>query len=276
MSGSRDGAATLQTVIDIATQAGAILLEGWQTRPAVVSKSAPIDLVTAYDGRAEAAIVTALRAAFPDDGIVGEEGSRVTATRGNDVFYVDPLDGTTNFAHGLPLFAVSIGLQRAGAPVLGVVHAPALGWTFAAAIEGASRTAHRNGTPIAVSQTTRVAEAMLLTGFPYQKTAPHKNLAEWAAFNGWAQGTRRMGSAALDLAFVACGWADAFWERHIKSWDLVAGAALVLAAGGQVTDLDRGPFVAETGQVLASNGLVHDEISATLAQVARDTGEPWP
>lgn len=274
MTEPRDLAATVRQAEEIARAAGRVLLEGWGTRPATRTKSVALDLVTEFDGRSEALIASRLQAAFPDDGVVGEEGARVGGST-DWVWYVDPLDGTTNFTHGLPLFAVSLGLSRGGArdPIVGVVHAPALGWTFSGWVGGG---AWRDGVAIAPSNADSVEQALLATGFPYARSAPHSNLAEWASLTGFAQGTRRLGSAALDLAFVACGWLDGFWERHIGAWDLVGGAALVRAAGGVVTDLDGGAFDGQTGRALATNGRIHAALSGRLQDVARASGESWP
>lgn len=257
----------------IAVDAGRVLLEGWQRRPEVRFKAEDTDPVTEFDRRSEALVVERLTAAFPEDAVVGEEGARVAGGAAARVWYVDPLDGTTNFLHGLPLFAVSLGLARGARPLVGVVHAPALGWTFSAALgQGASR----NGEPIAPSPVDRLARALLVTGFPSARDAPHSNVPEFEALGAAAQATRRLGSAALDLCFVACGWLDGYWERHVQPWDLVGGAALVMAAGGQVSDLDGGPFDGRSGRVLATNGRIHGEMRGLLEQVARRTGAPWP
>jgi myo-inositol-1(or 4)-monophosphatase len=262
------------TAETIAREAGEILKQGWGTRPTVRAKSVEVDLVTEYDGRAEAHVVRRLRECFPDHAIVGEEGTRIGgASEDALVWYVDPLDGTTNFAHGLPLFAVSIGLAAGREPLVGVVHAPVLGWTFTGARGG---PALLNGEPIAPSGVERVERALLVTGFPYARDLPHPNEAEFAALAAASHGLRRLGSAALDLCFVACGWLDGYWERYIKPWDMVAGAAIVTAAGGRVTDLDGAPFDGETGRVLATNGGIHDELGAALARIARERGASFP
>ncbi len=284
MSGSGQrplGAAALESIrlraVAIAEEAGQVLLEGWEQRPAVQAKGAAIDLVTEYDGRAERLVVERLRAAFPDHAIVGEEGTRIGGRGDADelVWYVDPLDGTTNFAHGLPLFAVSIGLCAGTEPLVGVVLAPAVGWTFSGAVPG---VALRNGRPIRPSAIPVLAQGLVVTGFPYDGTLPHSNLPEYTALGAASHGARRLGSAALDLCFVACGWMEAYWERYIKPWDMAAGAAIVRAAGGRVTDLDLSPWDGATGRILATNGQpgVHEEASRLLAQVARETGTPWP
>ncbi len=252
------------------------MLAGWGTRPTVGFKGEDINLVTEYDKRSEALIVERLAKAFPEDRIVAEEGTTVAgySDQALRVWYVDPLDGTTNFAHGLPLFSVSIGLCINRRPVLGVVEAPALGWTFAGTITGGGSTF--NGKPIYPSRTDRLGAGLLVTGFPYQRNPVQDNLAEWAAMTEAAQGTRRLGSAALDLCFVACGWLDGYWERALHPWDLVAGAAIVLGAGGRATDLDGRPFDGETGRVLASNGHLHDQMMRVLEGVARRSNTPWP
>jgi myo-inositol-1(or 4)-monophosphatase len=238
---------------EAAKAAADILLSGWGNRPTFQFKSSHTDLVTDFDRRAEEAVLRILTAAFPDDGIVAEEGGRQASGSGR-TWHIDPLDGTTNFVHGLPLFATSIGLVADGHPVVGVVSAPALGWTFHGNVGG---VACLNQQPIRVSAVTELTSALLVTGFPYLSNQEHDNVQEFVAFTRASQGVRRLGSAALDLCFVACGWLDGYWERHIKSWDLVAGAALVIAAGGQISDPGGGPFVPETGCVLASNGTIH-------------------
>jgi myo-inositol-1(or 4)-monophosphatase len=264
-----------QIASEIARDAGRVLLEGWGTRPAIGFKSEDINLVTEYDKRSEALIVARLAAAFPADRIVAEEGTTVAGEGGAlRVWYVDPLDGTTNFAHGLPIFSVSIGLSVNRRPVLGVVEAPAVGWSFSGTITGGGSTL--NGKPIAPSRVDRLASALLVTGFPYARNPVQTNLAEWAAFTAAAQGTRRLGSAALDLCFVACGWLDGYWERALHPWDLVAGAAIIVGARGRVSDLDGTAFDGETGRILASNGHLHDQMMRILQGVARRSNAPWP
>jgi len=262
---------------EIGREAGKILLEGWGTRPAVGFKAAEdINLVTEFDRRSEALIVERLAAAFPADSIVAEEGAAVSreAGRAGRVWYVDPLDGTTNFAHGLPLFSTSIGLCINREPALGVVEAPALGWSFSGSVTGGG--ARWNGKPISPSAVDRLGGALLVTGFPYARNPVQSNLPEWTAFTAAAQGTRRLGSAALDLCFVACGWLDGYWEREVHPWDLVAGAAIVQAAGGQVSDMDGGTFDGETGRILATNGHIQEQMIRILQGVARRASAPWP
>ena len=219
--------------VDIAETAGRILLEGWGTRPTVAFKGEDINLVTEFDHRSERLVVDRLAAAFPDDLIIGEEGGPASPTasssspgRNGRVWYVDPLDGTTNFAHGFPLFSVSIGLVVGGVARVGVVTAPAMGWTFAGTV---GQGATLNGKAIQPSRVPALRAGLVVTGFPYSRTPTQDNLGEWSAMVRAAQGTRRLGSAALDLCFVACGWMDVYWERMLHPWDLVAGAAIVNA-----------------------------------------------
>jgi myo-inositol-1(or 4)-monophosphatase len=272
-------AETLRVAQEIAREAGKILLEGWGTRPAVGFKSEDINLVTEFDKRSEALIVERLARAFPDDRVVAEEGTTAGEERpGARIWYVDPLDGTTNFAHGFPLFSVSLGLWMDGRAVAGVVEAPAVGWSFAGSVKNGDWPGGStfNGKAIAPSATERLGGALLVTGFPYERNPVQNNLAEFTAFTAAAQGTRRLGSAALDLCFVACGWLDGYWERMLHPWDLVAGAAIVEGAGGRATELDGSPFIGTTGRVLASNGRIHDQMIDVLHGVARRSNAPWP
>ncbi|HEY7375767.1 MAG TPA: inositol monophosphatase family protein, partial [Polyangia bacterium] len=180
-----------ELAVGIAREAGKILMEGWGTRPAVDFKSEDINLVTEFDKRSEALVVERLAAAFPDDRVVAEEGTTAGTERaGQRVWYVDPLDGTTNFAHGMPIFSVALGLTVDRRPVLGVVEAPALGWSFAGTTTGGGSTF--NGKPIAPSVIDRLARSLVVTGFPYQRNPIQNNLAEFAALTAAAQGTRRM------------------------------------------------------------------------------------
>ena len=268
-----------ETAAEIAREAGRILMQGLGTRPAVGYKSEDINLVTEYDKRSEALIVERLGAAFPADRIVAEEGTTAAGDPFDDlgaqrIWYVDPLDGTTNFAHGMPIFSVSIGLVENKRPLLGVVEAPALGWSFSGTTTGGGSTL--NEKPIAPSAPERLQAALLGTGFPYSRNPVQTNLPEWAAFTEAAQGTRRFGSAALDLCYVAAGWLDGYWERALHPWDLVAGAAIVIGAGGKATELDGTPFDGETGRVLASNGPLHEQMIGVLREVAQRTETPWP
>ena len=249
----------------IARAAGQLLLEGWEQRPATETKTSEHDLVTEYDRRAEALIIAELGAAFPGDGLVGEEGARRPAGAGGRTWYVDPLDGTVNFAHGFPMFAVSIGAHQDGQPVAGVVHAPAVGWMFSGAT-GCPAT--RDGRPLRPSAAARLDRALLVTGFASARPARAENTPAFLAFNNAAEGIRRIGSAALDLCFVAAGWLDGSWGRSLGPWDMAGGAAVLAAAGGRVSGLEGGAYDPLSGGVVGSNGLIHDEMLALLAFAA--------
>jgi myo-inositol-1(or 4)-monophosphatase len=239
---------------EIAAEAGGLLMEGWRRAPSVRKKGA-IDLVTDYDLRAEALLRERLAEAFAGHAVVAEEGES-TGAEGEWVWYVDPLDGTTNFAHGHFFFAVSLGLARRGEPVLGVVHAPALATTWCGAV-GLGCT--RNGAPCGVSREASVlVESLIATGFPYDRaTSPENNVREASAIIPRVQGIRRCGSAALDLALVADGTYDGYWEQKLKPWDACAGIALVRAAGGVVTDYAGRAASADTSRLVATNVRLH-------------------
>jgi myo-inositol-1(or 4)-monophosphatase len=233
----------------------------------VRAKSTSRDLVTEWDRRAEEAILEVLREAaragrIPDVPVLAEEtGARGDVATGRR-WLVDPLDGTVNFTHGLPLYAVSIALEDAGRPVVGVVSAPALGWEFFARRGGG---AFMNGWPMQVSGTRALDRAMLVTGFPYDRAQTRHNFAEWEHFQVTAGACRRLGAAALDLSMVARGWLDGYWESRLSPWDLAAGALLVEEAGGIVTDTRGGPFSSGKGEAVAGNPHIHAAIVRELA-----------
>jgi len=235
-------------------------------RPAEVrGKGNPRDLVTEWDLRSEQAIRGVLAASgLP---ILGEEGGQ-TGGDGGARWLVDPIDGTVNFAHGLPLWSISIALERGGAPVVGVVAAPALGWWFEAEAGAGARDAR--GTALAVTAQPRLDRALLSTGFPYDRaTNPANNFAEWEHLQRIAGACRRLGCASIDLCLVACGWLDGYWERRLQPWDVAAGALIVTEAGGVVTDTRGGRFDPHAGDVAASNGAIHQELIAELDVVRR-------
>jgi len=259
----------------LASEAGGILRTAAFRPHAGESKRVATDLVTEWDRRSERMLVEGLRKQRPDDSIVAEEGSAHQGSSGRR-WLIDPLDGTTNFSHGLPFFCISIGLEATTdeGPVLevGVVQAPALGWSFWAA---RGLGAFWNGKPIAVSQTGTLELALLATGFPYdRKTCEDNNFAQFVALKRASHGVRRVGAAALDLAMVAAGWLDGYWERKLKPWDLAAGALLVREAGGRVTGWDGGRFDVDSGAAIASNGHLHAALVAELAAVSRGAADP--
>jgi myo-inositol-1(or 4)-monophosphatase len=222
-----------------------------------------VDLVTPFDLGAQEILVGRLAAAFPSHGFLAEEG--LVRTGSSDCRWViDPLDGTTNYAHGFPVFSVSAALECAGRLVLGWVFDPMRDEMFRAE---AGRGTSLNGAPVRVSGTTDLGKCLLATGFPYDlRTSPDNNLGYWGRFIVRAQAIRRCGSAALDLAYIACGRFDGFWEIKLKPWDMAAGALLVAEAGGRVTRLDGGTFVLDTPGILATNGLVHEAMLGVLAR----------
>lgn len=261
--------AELDDLLAIALQVAgeaATLLRGARAGQ-VRTKSNPRDLVTEWDTRSEALIRERLAALTPAIPMIGEEsGGDETAARR---WFVDPIDGTVNFAHGLPLWTVSIGLDGPAGGEVGVVTAPALGWTFWAR-RGGGAQAERDGevAPLAVSGVNALGSALLVTGFPYDRaTNPMNNFAEWEHFQRRAGACRRLGAASLDLCLVASGALDGYWERHLKPWDVAAGVLIVEEAGGRVTDTRGGPFVVTAGDVVASNGAIHDMIVSELAEV---------
>jgi myo-inositol-1(or 4)-monophosphatase len=222
------------------------------------------DYVSEADSASERAVLDVILRAYPDHAVVAEESGK----RGESEFtwLVDPLDGTANFVHGHPTFAVSVALCTGPLTLLGVVFDPLRDEVFWAE---RGRGAFMNGIPVAVSGTTRLADAFLATGFPFRAHADLDSyLSVFKRLFGATSGTRRAGSAALDLSYVACGRFDAFWEFFLKPWDTAAGGAIVAEAGGVVTDIFGGPGYSEAGHIIASNGGVHaavlDHVRAAL------------
>jgi myo-inositol-1(or 4)-monophosphatase len=252
----------------VAAEAGALVRAGWRT-PGAIHNKGPVDLVTEYDLRSEELVRDRLGRAFPDHRVVGEESTAAgTAPSGPEpemVWYVDPVDGTTNFAHGHPFFAVSIGLCRRGEPIVGVVLAPALGTEWCAA---RGQGATRDGAPCRVSSTQNLLESLAATSFPYDKPAGEKsNFRQFEAFYRRTRGVRRCGAACLDFAMTADGTYGFYWGYDLGPWDACAGALLVEEAGGRVSDVLGGPLYPPAGAVLATNGLMHAAALDLLAEV---------
>jgi myo-inositol-1(or 4)-monophosphatase len=251
----------LDFTIDIARRAGVLLLSMFEGQRDIRLKST-FELVTDADHASEALVVSAISRQFPDHAIVAEEGGGTAAETGY-TWLIDPLDGTNNYAHGLPVFSVSLALLYDGAPLLGVIYDPTRDELFAAERGQGARC---NGRRISVSESQTLATSLLATGFPYDyATNPDNNALEFTTLAGRVQGVRRLGSAALDLAYVAMGRFDAFWELRLQPWDSAAGALLVSEAGGRVTDWRNGNWNPWSDRLLASNGRIHAELIQELA-----------
>lgn len=255
----------------IAREAGQLLRQGATQQKAVSRKSSTIDLITEYDQAAEALISDQLRRAFPDHQLVAEEGSQNHRAASSFTWYVDPLDGTSNFAHGFPVFAVSMALYQESHPLIGVIYDPLRDECFTAVAGGGAylETVDMKQR-LQVSGAATLLESLLATGFPYDRHhSQQDNLAQFGAFLKKAQGIRRAGAAALDMAYVAAGRFDGYWEYKLNSWDIAAGWLLVKEAGGRVSAIDGRPFqLAEKVSLVASNGHIHDQMLEVLDGVA--------
>ena len=260
---------SLALFLDIATEAalagGATLMKYWGKLDAVVQKGRPGDLVTAADRAAEDVILATLCRHFPGHAILAEESGQKGDRSSRYLWTIDPLDGTTNFAHQYPFFATSIALLVEGIPQVGVVFAPYTNELFRAAL-GLGST--RNREPIGVSATTKLEDSLLVTGFAYdRRETPDNNYAEFCHLTHETQGVRRGGAASLDLCYVACGRLDGYWERGLSAWDVAAGVVVTNEAGGRVTAYDNSSFDLFSGRILASNGKIHDRLSRELCRV---------
>ncbi len=255
LDGTRDRAEA------IAREAGALLMEAFRSPVAIRAKRTTSDLVTELDERCESLLRDRLSAAFPGTSIVGEEAGGQRG--GGAVWYVDPIDGTSNFAHGHPWFCISLGLWEGSTPVCGVVHAPAIGVTYTAA---RGRGVTRNGVPCRVSSVRDLEGALISTGFPADRaTRKPDPYRAFAAVDRSSHGIRRCGAAALELSLVADGAYDGFWEQGLMAWDLAAATFFVTEAGGTVTDRKGAPLALDAGEVVASNGHVHEALLLALA-----------
>jgi myo-inositol-1(or 4)-monophosphatase len=262
----------------VAEEAATLVQVGYRSRPRP-DKKGRHDLVTEFDKRSEELLVARLGSLLPGIPVVGEEetSGRDTGGRPGLVWYVDPLDGTTNFVHGHPFWCVAVGLMDDEQPVVGAVVAPVVGVRWHGYVDPGAHGRHtpdgprasttlRNGEPCTVSATTDLEDALIATGFPaIRDHAPHNNFDSFIAVKRVAQAVRRCGSAAMDLCMVADGTYDAYWERSLHAWDTVAASALVLGAGGAITALDGGPPNYHIGHVVASNALIHRTLLETLA-----------
>ena len=261
--------AYLATALDAALAAGRIQRSFFRQNPSV-EKKGPIDLVTAADLAAERAFRELIARRFPSHDVLGEEGGARQPRRAGARcrWIIDPLDGTTNFAHGLAIFCVSIALEIDGEIAIGVVYDPMAEELFSAE---RGQGARLNGRPIAVSTCGALVDSLLCTGFPYAvREHPGRQVDVFRAFLGEARAVRRLGSAALDLCYVAAGRLEAFWEKQLHPWDMAAGALIVSEAGGRVSRYDAAPLDLFGGELVASNGRVHDAMLRVIENVHRE------
>jgi myo-inositol-1(or 4)-monophosphatase len=255
----------------IAREAGAALRD-FYAQGVETEYKGDVDLVTVADRTCEKLIRARLCEAFPDHGIYGEEGTR-DRLEGEYRWYIDPLDGTTNFAHGFPHFCVSMGLEHraTGTPAgsdgiltAGIIYDPLRDELFTAE---RGDGAYLNSKRLHISKVRNLAESLIATGFPSRKRHESPNVHFYQEFTLRSHGVRRAGSAALDLAYIAAGRLDAFWEFNLNPWDTAAGLLLIEEAGGRITDFSGGPYRLDSREILSSNGLIHDELLALFADL---------
>jgi myo-inositol-1(or 4)-monophosphatase len=261
----------LQNFLEVATEsvlaAGAVLEDLYGKLEAIAEKGRPGDLVTEADKKAESIILDIIARHFPDHAILAEESGYLGDQTANPYLWaIDPLDGTTNYAHGYPIACVSVGLMIEGIPQVGAIYNPFRQELFRGA-KGLGATLNRR--PIRVSQTATLEKSLLVSGFAYDRRETlDNNYAEFCHLTHLTQGVRRSGSAALDLADVACGRLEGYWERGIKAWDIVAGVVILEEAGGRITSYDNNALDIQSGRILATNGLIHQELSRSLIHSA--------
>jgi myo-inositol-1(or 4)-monophosphatase len=247
--------------IETARDAGRLVLQKFD-RGIAVTKKGDIDLVTEADLASEALIVERIKSYYPKHAILAEESGEAVVDGDSEwKWIIDPLDGTTNFVHGYPCFCVTIALEHNGEVVIGVTYDPTRDELFSAE---RGRGASLNNKPIRVSLCDELSEALIVTGFPYDFKRREDFARHLTQFLLQSRGVRRDGSAAIDMAYVACGRFDGFWEEGLNAWDMAAGVLLIEEAGGQVTNYDGSKFDIYAPPILASNGLIHTQMSAIL------------
>jgi myo-inositol-1(or 4)-monophosphatase len=254
-------------ISEIAREAGALLM-GYFHRRVKIEYKGDVDLVTEADRQSEALILSRIREQWPSHDVMGEEGSRIQ-TGSDYLWYIDPLDGTTNFAHGFPVFCVSIALEHKGIRVAGAVFDPTRDELFAAEL---GRGAYLNHSRITVSKIDNLAECLVATGFPSHKRHKNPNIFFYHQITLRTHGVRRAGSAALDLCSVAAGRVDGFWEFNLNPWDTAAGVLIAEEAGGRVSRFDGSSFQIDSRETLASNGLVHNALLAEFEAIFQGRG----
>ena len=252
---------TLKFIVDLSRKVGDYIYNRTASKKKIISYKGEIDLVTQFDRRSQNLIIKALKAKFPDFGILSEEN----VSHNTDLpvkWIIDPLDGTTNFAHGLPIWTISIALEISGEILLGVVYDPTRGEMFSAIKKCG---AFLNKKKIRVSRIKKLSRSLLITGFPYDiRRSKDNNLNHFNNFAVRAQAVRRLGSAALDLCYTACGRFDGYWELKLSPWDQAAGFLILKEAGGKVTDFKGKKFYIYGDEVLGTNGLLHRQMMRVL------------
>ena len=262
----------LKSLLDVATEAvmtaGIILQDLVGQLEKIEEKGRPGDLVTEADKKAEAAVLEILKRRVPQHQILAEESGKLGTLNSDYLWAIDPLDGTTNYAHGYPASSTSVGLLFQGNPIVGAVYNPFRKELFRAA-KGLGATL--NYRPIQVSKTPNLDQSLLVTGFAYdRRETKDTNYPEFCYLTHLTQGVRRGGSASVDLTDVACGRLDGYWERGLSPWDIAAGIIILQEAGGKVTAYDESPLILESGRLLATNGHIHHSLSQALAEAL-----PW-
>lgn len=251
----------IEIAVKAAREAGKILLENLG-KVKKIGLKAKNDLVTEIDLLSENIIVDSIKTAFPDHGILAEEGGEHSKDGSEFLWLIDPLDGTMNYAHTYPFFSISIALEKGGSLIMGLVYDPVRDEMFSAEL---GKGAKLNGEQIKPSSSNKLEDSLLATGFLHEdESIVEENLLHFANFIRNARGVRRDGSAALDLCYVACGRYDGFWELGLHPWDMASGAFVVEESGGEVTNLSGGEFTTYKGEIVASNNLIHDEMIRLL------------
>lgn len=259
--------------VDTARQAGAIIIRGADKQKSISTKSSEIDLLTEYDKEVDSYIAGWIKSEFPNHRIESEEGPSATPALDDAsdsyIWHVDPIDGTINFVHGYPVYAVSLALYKGSQPLVSVIYDPSRDECFSAVSgQGARLSKGDVNQPLQVSAADKLVDSLLATGFPYDRHhSSDDNLAQITGFLKRARGLRRSGSAAIDLAYVAAGRLDGFWELRLNSWDVAAGILLITEAGGEVTDKEGRPFqMRQQVSIAASNGRIHGAMLAVLSE----------
>ncbi len=265
---SKESKEFLDVAREAAESAGSLIRKNWK-RPKQIQYKSPIDLVTTIDRLSEQRIVKILRKRFPNHAILAEEETAIGGNRSEYRWIIDPLDGTTNFAHSYPQFAVSIALERAGEVILGLVCDPIHEETYRA-VKG--QGAYLNKSRIHVTRGSELDKALVATGFPYDRREKADfYLSFFKKFMMSSHGVRRGGSAALDLCYVACGRVDGFWEFGLHAWDTAAGSLIVQEAGGAMSNFSGDPFSIQGTETLASNGKIHEAMLRTIQEITQGT-----